>query len=127
MGIEASIYAIQAADGPLTALVPATRIKPPGNWEDLERPYIVHFATGETPTHTFSGLAGFQDWGYQISVFADSAVEAAAIVATLRNSFGDKHFSNGIVMFWEGARAAVEDPDPNIVHIPVMFRVILSD
>jgi len=86
MTIEQAIYTILSSDATITALVPASRIKVPGDWQNIERPYIIHQASSLQPTRTHTGLASLRTWDYQINIIADTysagrALTEAAIVA----------------------------------------------
>jgi hypothetical protein len=86
MTIEEAIYTILSSNATITALVPASRIKVPGDWQNIERPYIVHQVSSLQPTRTHTGLASLRTWDYQINIIADTysagrALTEAVIVA----------------------------------------------
>lgn len=89
MAIEQQVFSILSGFTGLTALVPAAQIKVPGNWQNLVRPYIIHFPVSPDPVHTHDDsavLPGVWDF-YQIDVFADSYSSGRAVVAVIIANF----------------------------------------
>jgi hypothetical protein len=87
MNIDEKTYELLSAAGalpsygsPVTQLVPASRIKPPGDWQTLTKPYVVYFGILTEPTEMHSGRAPLTGWRVQVSVFALGYKEAMAIV-----------------------------------------------
>ena len=84
MTIEQAIYNILGADASVTALCPAARIKVPGDWQNLARPYIIHTASQIRPTRTHTGLVSLREWDYQVNVIsADYATGRALYEAII--------------------------------------------
>ena len=63
MTIEEQVQATLAADAGVTALVPASRIRVPGNWQALTRPCIVHQPVSSDPYYMHEGRAALTNWG----------------------------------------------------------------
>lgn len=134
MTVREKIQAVLVAAGGVTAYVPANRIRVPGPWQNLARPYIVHFAVAVDPTHTHSGLAQGIGWAYQVSIFADSYSTgdaiAKAVVAAVDGVHGDSPFTEGMTVMWDpgtwyvGAEGSgVDGSGPPIEHFAVEFQV----
>lgn len=127
------IYEILAAAAAVTALVPASRIKVPGNWQNLTRPYIVHFPVSVDPTYTHAGLAAGRGWLHQVSIFADSYSSGEAIAVQVRNTLsgvhGDSPLTEGMTIFWEpgswyvGREITADSSGPEIYHFALEFRL----
>lgn len=88
MTVTEKVYSVLSGDAGVTALVPASRIKPYGNQQGLTLPYIVHGGSMEGTTRTHdAGLAKLRQWNYKISCFAanNSGAEALAnaVIAVL--------------------------------------------
>jgi hypothetical protein len=98
--IEEQVYTILSAISAVTALVPASRIKVPGDWQNLSRPYIVHFPVSPDPVHVHDDAVihpGVWDF-YQISVFADSYSSGRAVIDALIENFRD-NMTGGVTAF----------------------------
>src|SRR5579885_1720941 len=82
MTAEEKIYAILSAAAPVTNVVPADRIKPPGDWQSLDRHYIIHQPIiGRTIHPPSEGLTEIRLWDfYQIEVYAASHGQARQIM-----------------------------------------------
>ncbi len=81
MTVEEKVQTILLASGALIAKVPGERIKPPGDWQSLPRPYVLHEPVLGRVTHTESGAAiELRQWDfYEVSVYATSHSEARQI------------------------------------------------
>jgi hypothetical protein len=120
MTIEEKVYAALNVAG-VTAICPAARIKPDGVYQTLPRPYIKHFAVALGPTQTHSGMAALKNWGYQISMFADSISSLTslrtAVIAALEASTDPKFFITGMVQL-----DGTDSPDT-----PVIGQALILD
>jgi hypothetical protein len=126
MNIDEKTYELLSAAGalpsygsPVTQLVPATRIKPPGDWQTLTRPYVVHFSILTDPTETHdNGRSPFTGWTVQVSVFALGYREAMAVVtavkAILEASANPKYF-------WVGQSPMPYEHDVKVQQIVLEF------
>ena len=80
MTCEDKLYALLTANAALVAAVPAARIKPPGDWQALARPYIVHQPIAGETTWCEDGPKALRIWRYyQVIVYAASHSEARRI------------------------------------------------
>jgi len=116
MIIEDQIFATLSANSGLTNLVPAAKIKPPGAWQNLDRPYIVHFAVAPEPIYTHDGRAPLTPWrSYQVSAFADSYSQAVAVANAARGAIEGQH--SGVTCFWKTRRPLYEQDSEGAVRI----------
>lgn len=88
------VYDVLKAAAGVIALVPAARIKPAGDWQNLAKPYIVHFPVpGTEPTRTHDGPKALRFQRYQLSLFAadEGSVQAiaTAVIAALDGYYDD--------------------------------------
>lgn len=125
MTIEERIREIWAADATAIALVPAARVKVPGNWQDLTRPYIILYPIVETSEHVHNSggsIVALRVWEFfQFSVIADSYPSGKAVAEKCRTVFnGNK---SGTQFFYRGQRWVGRDDTVNVEHIAVDFRI----
>ena len=125
--IEEQVYTILGGISALTALVPTSRIKVPGDWQNLTRPYIVHFPVSPDPVHVHDDSAiqpGVWDF-YQISVFADSYSSGRAVIDVLIENFRD-NLTGGVTAFlrpgsfYQGSETIGET---TVHHFALNFRI----
>ena len=102
MAIEATIYSVLSAAAGVTALVPASRIKPPGDWQNLARPYIVYRPITRDPQycHNHETTALIDHYpNFQVSIVADTYSSARsvadAVITAIRGT------SNGLHSGWQ--------------------------
>lgn len=117
--VETEVYdTLRAASG-VTSLCPADRIKPPGNWQNLARPYIIHFPVALRQSRTHGGLNGRIWDSYQVSVFADDYADGRslsdAVVAALDG------VSAGGANFQFQQLRAFQDPEVDVIHFVLEF------
>lgn len=92
MTITEKVQSILEADAAVAALVPAARMRTPGDNQGLALPYIVHFPVGLDQQYTYTGLRSVRYWDYyQISIFADSLGSAEPIFAAVRGALAGNH------------------------------------
>jgi hypothetical protein len=125
MTVEAKMYAIMSTAAGITALVPAARIKPPGAWQNLTRPYLVHFPVAVDLIHTHYGLAELRMWRfYQIDIFADTygnAIEIRDALVLALDGYKDAEVNR---IAYQGAGGAGDfDTDLGIQHLALNFEV----
>lgn len=90
MTLVERVYTVLSAAAGVTALVPASRIKPPGDWQNLTLPYIIHFPVAGRPIHTHSGIAALRlEDEYQVSCFDDDYAGAIAVAEAVRTAIGN--------------------------------------
>jgi len=125
--VEEQIYTILSGISALTALVPAARIKVPGDWQNLTRPYIVHFPVSPAPVHVHDDSAiqpGIWDF-YQVSVFSSTYSEGRAIIDVLIENFRD-NLTGGVTAllqpgsFYQGHEKIGET---TVHHFALNFRI----
>lgn len=123
MSIEAKVQAILIADGSLTALCPADRIRVPGNWQDMTRPWIIHFPVNTEPGRTHDGLDELCIWDpYQISIFGDTYGEAEDVAVAVRTALDGTH-STGVHAHFQNHYRAPSDTQTTVEHIILEFRI----
>ena len=133
MTVREKIQAVLEAAGGVTAFVPKARIRVPGPWQNLARPYLIHFAVAADPTRIHGGLAQGQGWEYQVSIFADSYSTgdaiAHAVVTALDGVHGDSPVTEGMTCLWEpgtwyiGNETKADGSGPPVEHFALEFRV----
>ncbi len=120
MTLQQKVFAILSAASGVTAIVPTDRIKPPGDWQVLSRPYVVHFPLSPNPDYASGGQVPLTEWDYQISCFADDYPRAEALAIAVRSalrSFADDQVS----FFWRDQRPGPYEPDVKVSHIVLDF------
>jgi hypothetical protein len=127
MTVEEKIQALLVASlpaygSPIAVLVPAARIKAPGNWQAMDLPYVIHFPVSELPFHMHSGLLDLDEWPiYQVSVFAETYSEAKVIaeaIATILNGN-----SSGVEILYRGMAPIPYEFDTRIQQIVCSFQI----
>ena len=124
MTIEEKIASVWAADGAALALVPASRFKVPGNWQNLDRPYVIQYPIAEKSTHIQRGpsIQTLRIWEiYQLSVIADSYSSAKAVAEKMRSLFNGNF--GGVQFFYLGQRWVGQDDLVGTEHIAVEFKI----
>lgn len=121
MTVEEKAQAVLAADASVTALVPAARIRLPGDWQNLAAPYIIHYPVAATATRTHEGLEALEVYDfYQVSVYAVSFSAARAIERAVRSALDGNH--GGFNFHVAGGSVYIGRDDPlNLHHIAVNF------
>ncbi len=127
MAVEKKILTILSAAAAVTALCPAVRIKVPGDWQNLARPYIVHFPVSVQPQHDHTGLEALAIWDpYQVSVFADTYSGAVDLAEQVRIALDGTDAATEVTAFWSNQFVGPNDPDLTIQHIVMEFRIAES-
>ena len=107
----------------LTALVPVSRIKPPGNQEGLSLPYVVHFpVTVETARLHDTGIANLKKWLYQVSCFGQSYSAAKAVSAQVVAALGN-YRKGGINSYHFAERTMPYEADVRVQQIVLEFEI----
>lgn len=112
--------ALTAYGSPAQELVPVERIKTPGDWQNLSRPYVIHFPVDVDPSYTHQGLMECKKWAYQVSVFDDSYADGRMLANAVRDSLIGNH--DGVRIFWSGQLHQVEN-NPLIHQFALTFQV----
>jgi hypothetical protein len=99
MTVEEKIQEVLDRNGALTTVVPASRIRVPGDYQNVARPWISHSpAGGVVPTYTYDGLVEMRTWErYQVSIFADSYSAGRAVADLVRDAMTGNH--DGVQVF----------------------------
>jgi hypothetical protein len=122
--IEEQVYTILSGISAITNLVPASRINVPGDWQNVTRPYIVHFGVTLEPTICHDGQKALRIWDfYQISVLADSYSQGNAVAVAIRDNFTGVLTGGVHVFFRPGTWYIGKDPDLGIHHFALNFRI----
>ncbi len=125
--IEEQVLTILSAMAAVTSLVPVDRIKVPGDWQNLTRPYIVHFPVSPAPIHVHDDSLiqpGIWDF-YQFSVFADTYSQGRAVVAVLIANFRD-NMTGGVTAFLRPGsfyQGSEKIGDKLIHHFALNYRI----
>lgn len=100
MTVEEKVQDVLEAASALTAIVPASRIRPPGSYQNVERPWIVHQPVGGIrPIYTYDGLVKLRFWAnYQITIFADDYPSGRAVTELVIPVLTGNH--DGMQVFW---------------------------
>jgi len=123
MHVQEKVTAVLGAAAGVTALVPASRIKPPGNQEGMTLPYIVHFpVTVETGSTHNSGLYNLKKWLYQVSCFAASYSAAKALSAQVVAALGSYRQGN-INSLYTAERTMPYEGDVRVQQIVLEFEI----
>lgn len=125
MTADQKVQAILTADANLTARVPAARIKVPGDWQSLERPYIIHYPQVGRVNHTHEGTAALREWDYYtVEVWAATHGEARDIgdlVVLALDGYEDADTQR--VAQAQTPTAGVYDTDRKVAHIFIDFQI----
>jgi hypothetical protein len=117
------IYALLSADAGVTALVPAARIKPAGDWQNLAKPYIVHFPVTAEFTRTYDGPQALRFTRHQVSIFADLESTAEGIAEAVVTAL-DGHYDEDVsLMAAQSSFSAGYDTDLKVAHYVVEFEI----
>lgn len=125
MTVEAKMYDIMRGAVGVTALVPAARLKPQGDWQNLALPNVVHFPVAVETIHTHNeGLMALRLCRfYQISVFALTYGEAASIRDALVVALDGYKDADVNRIAYRGVGSSDFDTDRKIQHIALNFEV----
>lgn len=129
--IQAQVQTILVASSAVINLVPAERIKAPGNWQNLARPYVIHFPVSCSVSHTHDGgLMPLRDWDfYQVSVFADSYTSGDKLARAVRTALDGLHqlgspVTDAVKIFYRGGPWYLgKEPDTEVHHFAPQFEV----
>jgi hypothetical protein len=128
MSIETTTYGILAASAAVTALTTTARIKPPGDWQDLTRPYIVYKPVTFDPTyvHNHETTALIDHYpNFQINVVADTYASARAVSDAVKSAIRSTTNGNhsGTQYFLRNEIVLDFDTDRKIQEIALDFEV----
>jgi len=130
MAIEETTYSILTGNAALMALSSglASRIKPPGDWQFLTRPYIIYSPITFSPTHIHDHVttALINHYpNFQINVVANSydsaRAVANAVITAIRGTANGNH--SGTQYFLRNQVVLDFDTDRKIQEIALDFEV----
>lgn len=120
-------------EGPtITSLVSASRIRLPGAWEAMARPYITHQPISAGPMQAHDGRVPMIIWdSYQVDVYSDnySTGEAAAnaVIVDLEGTHmvgAASPPTESVEAYWlPGTFYLGHEDDTNLEHFALEFRV----
>lgn len=123
MTVAEKVYSVLSGNAGVIALVPAARIKVPGDWQDLPLPYVVHFPVSANPTHTMSERATLTEWSfYQVSIFAASYSACDAIATAIKAVIGHANV-DGVQFAWTGQTTMPFEEDVRVQQIVLNFSI----
>lgn len=128
MPIEETIYSVLSSAAGVTALVPASRIKPPGDWQNLQMPYIVYRPITQRPmyTHDAPGTELLLQYpNFQVSIVANTYLAARAVGTAVKAAIrGDNNGNHsGVQFFLRNELPLPYDTDRNIQEIAQDYEV----
>lgn len=128
MSIESTTYGILSAAAAVTALTTTARIKPPGDWQDLARPYIIYKPVTFDPTYCHNAeTAALIDHypNFQINVVADTYASARAVSDAVKSAIRSTTNGNhsGTQYFLRNEIVLDFDTDRKIQEIALDFEV----
>lgn len=128
MAIEDTVYSVLSSAAGVIALVPVGRIKPPGDWQALTRPYIVYrpITLRPTYTHDIPTVDLILEYpNFQVSIVADSypsgRAVANAVTAAIKGAANGNH--SGVQFFLRNETALDFDTDRKIIEIAQDYEV----
>lgn len=123
MRVSAKVQALLTANGPVTSLVPATKIKVEGDWQGVAAPYIIHGLVDFEPTNVHSGQTALRVCTYQVSAYALSHSGASTLAETIisaMNGYSDADVDR--LVFKQMVNLGF-DTDLKLAHIAVDFTI----
>lgn len=123
MTVEEAVYNILRGHAGVTNLCPAARIKVPGQWQNLARPYIIHMPITIEPIHVHGAKAALNIWGYyQVSVFAETYKAGRDLLDAVIEALDGQH--PGLDIQLQGGSFYVGgQPDFDTEQFAVSFRI----
>lgn len=126
MTIEEKLLSIWTASATAIALVPASRFKVSGGWQNMDRPYIIQkpIAGDQTFIHNNNAATGgLRDWQfYQISIFADSYSTGRVVAEKVRTTFSGN--IDGVQFFARLPRHVGRDDAVGLEEFAVDLRIV---
>jgi hypothetical protein len=124
--LSQKVQAVLIASSPVTVIVPSSRIKPPGDWQSIPRPWIKHQPIGVDPQYVSGGvgtpgLIPLKEWIYQVSCFADSFSGAEALADIVINALNG--LQTDVQFNWNGYDVLPFEEDVKVQHIALTFQV----
>lgn len=126
MTCDEKVQVILLADAALTAVVPAARIKTPGDWQAMPRPYIIHQPQAGQVIHTHDGgLQPLRIWDfYEVAVYALTHGEARTIgdlVVNALDGYSDSDVQR--IALASPPSAGPYDTDRKLARVSIDFEI----
>jgi hypothetical protein len=119
--VEEQAYSLLAAAAGATG-VPVDRIKPPGDWQGLPRPYIVQQAGIDSPPdYMHDGIVPLKAWFIQVDCVADDYKQARAVSDQVKAALSGQH--SGTTFFFLGQPITPWEPDVRVARVILHFQV----
>lgn len=123
MNIEEKVQAVLAADAGVTAIITDPKnIRVPGNWSDIQPPYIIHRPVTVQPNRTHDGLVNLKTWRYQVDAFGAEYSLAKLLAVAIRNALGSYRAGN-INSMWIGEGPYFYLQNLDVHQIAVEFEI----
>jgi len=122
MTVEEAVHGILTANSTVIALCPSSRILVPGDWQNIQSPYIIHFPASSSQIHTHGeGLALLRIYDfYQVSIFAASYSGARALADAVIAALDGYH--SGLTALF-GSEFHVQEHETRTHHLALNFRI----
>jgi len=128
VSVEEVVFSVLSGSAPLLSASAgiAARIKPPGDWQGLQKPYIVHKPISFEPTHTHDAVEAIDHYpNYQITAVGETYAQARTIAdlakAAIRGTGSGNH--NGVQFFLRNEITLDYDTDRKTQEITLDFEV----
>jgi hypothetical protein len=124
MTVEHEIQSRLSASPGITALVPPSRIRTPGEHVQLADPYIIHHQTrGRRSTLLTGELAALRGYDYAVTVYDRTIAGAQQIANAVIEAIAGQE--NGVICIVESS-AMGYDADTRLYSLTVEVRVFLA-
>lgn len=126
MSFEAAIYDILSGSASVTALIPAARIKPEGDWQNIPLPYAIYRTSSVDLEYMHEGRVGLQQEFFNVVIYHSDYKQAMAAARAVRDALDGHHVvsGNGLNCFLiDGPSFAGKHPDVNALGIGSYWRI----
>jgi len=126
--VSTEIYDLLAAGlphhgSPEVEIVPLAGIKPPGDYQKMTLPYVIHFPVSEAATHAHGALVTGREWLYQVSTFASSMESCQTVANAIRSILGHVKTSSGVTIMYQDGRYLGREDTTGVHQWAQDFRV----
>lgn len=126
MTVDEKVQVILLANVALVAVVPAARIKTPGDWQAMPRPYIIHQPQAGSVIHTHDGgLQPLRIWDfYEVAVYAETHGQARNIgnlVVNALDGYSDSDVQR--IALASPPSAGPFDTDRKVARVSIDFEI----
>lgn len=128
MHIEKAVYLILSGDASLTALVPADRIYPEEEIQNVVLPNIKHFVVADKSLYVHSGRVSLRNSEfYQVSVYAARRFQVRQIAEAVINALSGTHEvgspAEGVTAFHENSHPLPYDETVRAAGMALDFSI----